>query len=105
MHPGSGRPDVSNIPGLSSPPSWVGLGQSLSGPKVSFASQVRWGTEPEGWYVDHPDAVLRSARTSPFLREANDARLIAAVKPKARFVDAPAYASGMSMKAPNELGL
>src|SRR5579862_960322 len=25
------------------------------GPKVSFASW-RWGTEPEGWYVDLPDA-------------------------------------------------
>jgi hypothetical protein len=23
-------------------------------PKVSFASLVRWGTEPEGWYVDLP---------------------------------------------------
>ena len=25
-------------------------------PKVSFASLVRWGTEPEGWYVDLPYA-------------------------------------------------
>src|ERR1700691_2887664 len=29
----------------------------LPGPKVSFAS-MRWGTEPEGWYVDLPDAVF-----------------------------------------------
>jgi len=29
----------------------------LSGPKVSFAS-LRWGTEPEGWYVDLPYAVF-----------------------------------------------
>jgi hypothetical protein len=27
------------------------------GPKVSFASS-RWGTEPEGWYVDRPYAVF-----------------------------------------------
>jgi hypothetical protein len=27
-------------------------------PKVSFASLMRWGTEPEGWYVEHPDAVF-----------------------------------------------
>ena len=30
----------------------------LTGPKVSFASQSRWGTEPEGWYVDLPYAVF-----------------------------------------------
>jgi hypothetical protein len=24
----------------------------LSGPKVSLASLLRWGTEAEGWYVD-----------------------------------------------------
>jgi hypothetical protein len=29
----------------------------LPGPKVSFASS-RWGTEPEGWYVDLPYAVF-----------------------------------------------
>jgi len=34
------------------------LGQDLPGPKVSFASRLRWGTEPEGWCVDLPDAVL-----------------------------------------------
>jgi hypothetical protein len=28
------------------------------GPKVSFASLLRWGTEPEGWYVDLPYAVF-----------------------------------------------
>jgi hypothetical protein len=27
-------------------------------PKVSLASLMRWGTEPEGWYVEHPDAVF-----------------------------------------------
>jgi hypothetical protein len=31
------------------------------GPKVSFASR-RWGTEPEGWYVDLPYAVFDSRR-------------------------------------------
>jgi hypothetical protein len=30
----------------------------LPGPKVSFASHRRWGTEPEGWYVDLPYAVF-----------------------------------------------
>jgi hypothetical protein len=30
----------------------------LTGPKVSFASSSRWGTEPEGWYVDLPYAVF-----------------------------------------------
>jgi len=30
----------------------------LPGPKVSFASLLRWGTEPEGWYVDLPYAVF-----------------------------------------------
>jgi hypothetical protein len=30
----------------------------LPGPKVSFASILRWGTEPEGWYVDLPYAVF-----------------------------------------------
>jgi hypothetical protein len=30
----------------------------LPGPKVSFASHLRWGTEPEGWYVDLPYAVF-----------------------------------------------
>jgi hypothetical protein len=30
----------------------------LTGPKVSFASHLRWGTEPEGWYVDLPYAVF-----------------------------------------------
>jgi hypothetical protein len=30
----------------------------LPGPKVSFASIWRWGTEPEGWYVDLPYAVF-----------------------------------------------
>ena len=30
----------------------------LFGPKVSFASVARWGTEPEGWYVDLPYAVF-----------------------------------------------
>jgi len=28
------------------------------GPKVSFASNLRWGTEPEGWDVDLPYAVF-----------------------------------------------
>jgi hypothetical protein len=27
-------------------------------PKVSFASLLRWGTEPEGWDVDLPYAVF-----------------------------------------------
>jgi hypothetical protein len=27
-------------------------------PKVSFASLMSCGTEPEGWYVDHHDAVF-----------------------------------------------
>lgn len=30
----------------------------LPGPKVSFASRSRWGTEPEGWYVDLPYALF-----------------------------------------------
>jgi hypothetical protein len=30
----------------------------LPGPKVSFALHLRWGTEPEGWYVDLPYAVF-----------------------------------------------
>jgi len=30
----------------------------LPGPKVSFASRWRWGTEPEGWCVDLPYAVF-----------------------------------------------
>jgi hypothetical protein len=34
------------------------LGSRLNlGPKVSFASLLRWGTEPEGWYVDLPYAI------------------------------------------------
>jgi hypothetical protein len=39
----------------------IALNESRPGfnpcPKVSFASLVRWGTEPEGWYVDRPYAV------------------------------------------------
>jgi hypothetical protein len=31
---------------------------ALPGPKVSFASILRWGTEPEGWYVDLPYALF-----------------------------------------------
>jgi hypothetical protein len=34
------------------------LGQGYPGPKVSFASLLRWGTEPEGWYVDLPYAIF-----------------------------------------------
>jgi hypothetical protein len=32
----------------------MSFGQLIAGPKVSLASLLRWGTEPEGWYVDHP---------------------------------------------------
>jgi len=38
----------------------------IPGPKVSFASLVRWGTEPEGWCVDLPYAdFLRGVNYSP----------------------------------------
>jgi len=37
----------------------------LPGPKVSFASVARWGTEPEGWYVDLPYAVWVGVNYSP----------------------------------------
>jgi hypothetical protein len=35
------------------------------GPKVSFASASRWGTEPEGWHVDLPYAVWVGVNYSP----------------------------------------
>jgi hypothetical protein len=35
-------------------------------PKVSFASLLRWGTEPEGWCVDLPYADLTRRELLPF---------------------------------------
>jgi hypothetical protein len=43
----------------------LGQAQILPGPKVSFASASRWGTEPEGWYVDRPYAVWAGVNYSP----------------------------------------
>jgi hypothetical protein len=43
----------------------LGQAQVLPGPKVSFASASRWGTEPEGWYVDRPYAVWAGVNYSP----------------------------------------
>jgi hypothetical protein len=50
---------LSDIPGLLLAGSRMNEPRpGLPGPKVSFASQLRWGTEPEGWYVDLPYVVF-----------------------------------------------
>ena len=47
----------SRLAGMSSLQRELGQAKVLPGPKVSFASIWRWGTEPEGWYVNLPYAV------------------------------------------------
>ena len=43
----------------------LGQAEIHPGPKVSFASVRRWGTEPEGWYVDLPYAIWVGVNYSP----------------------------------------
>jgi hypothetical protein len=43
----------------------LGQAKVLAGPKVSFASILKVGTEPEGWYVDFPYAVWVGVNYSP----------------------------------------